>query len=161
MSSRGKPAIMGAATILILVTGLIMTLYLLFAMGYNITLTFEKAKGSLTIVEAGWESNGVSVKSVSDGDLVYAVVKLSSKNGYEGYVEIRVRRDIKLLPDTTVAAVKQYYIIKPGGRVEVKIAFRASCFMLSRGYHLDVLWPGGRYVMEPRYPPRLRVRCRD
>ncbi|RLE95688.1 MAG: hypothetical protein DRJ96_08100 [Thermoprotei archaeon] len=120
-----------------------------------------EGSGSLEVAEAFWEFNDSIVEEVREGTLVHAVIRLSSSTGYDGYVEVKVRRDLMFLPDMTVALVRQYYVVRPGAKVEIRVAFRAQCSLLSRGYHVDVTWRGGKYTMPRGYPPRLKVLCGD
>ena len=120
-------------------------------------LMSEGASGSITVAEAYWKVDGRETSQARSGAIVRAVVKLKSGSGYRGYVEVKVKRDLRLLPDTTVASLKQYYTLSPGEEVEIELAFKATTSIVARGYFIEVSWPGGKYVMEPRYPPRLAV----
>ncbi|RLF04162.1 MAG: hypothetical protein DRK00_07320 [Thermoprotei archaeon] len=152
----------GSALILVaLLLALVLALAILYILSEELLSRFViEGGGSLEVIKAFWEYNGSIVEAVKEGALVHAVIKLSSSTGYEGYVEVRVRRDLMLLPDLTVAVVKQCYVVKPGVEVEIRVAFRARCTLLSRGYHVDVVWRGGKYTMPESYPPRLKVICR-
>jgi len=152
----GGSALILVALLLVLISALA-TLYILSE--ELLSRFMIEGDGSLEVTKAYWEYNGSIVKAVEEGALVHAVVKLSSSVGYEGYVEVRVRRDLTLLPDLTVAVVKQYYVVKPGVEVEFRVTFKARCTPLSRGYHVDVVWRGGKYTMPESYPPRLKIMC--
>ena len=120
-------------------------------------LTNMRVSGSITVAEAYWEVDSRKALQARGGTVVHAVVKLKSVSGYSGYIEVKVKRDLRLLPDTSVAFLKQYYTLEPGEEVEIKLAFKAASSIVARGYFIEVSWPGGKYVMEPRYPPRLTV----
>lgn len=154
--SRGDPP-----ASLIALLAIIAVVVLCVASGDLLRESAIEGSGSVEVISAVWSYNGSPVERVEEGALVCAVVKLSSSTGYSGYIEIRVKRDMALLPDMTVALVRQYYSVKPGAGVEASIKFRASCSPMSRGYHVEVMWHGGKYTMPSNYPPRLKVLCGD
>ena len=117
-----------------------------------------KGEGSLLVSKIYWLTGKKSVEEVNSGTVVTAVVILYSPTGYSGWIEVKVRKDIILFPDETVAVVKQYYTIGKGAEVEVRLTFRAEYSLLTRGYHIEVVWSGGKYTMKPNYPPRLKVK---
>lgn len=113
--------------------------------------------GYVRVLEAYWTSDGGRVLSAIQGARVVAHMVVSSPSGYRGYIEFKVRRDNIFLPDTSVAYVRQFYVLEPGERVELTLTFIAERSFIARGYHMEVRWDGGKYVMEAEYPPRLRV----
>jgi len=139
---------------------LILIIILIIAGMYTIYKVFfaMKGEGSLLVSKVYWLVGEKSVKETRSGTLVTAVVVLYSPTGYEGEIEVKVKKDIVLFPDETVAVVKRYFSVGKGCEIEVKLTFKAEYSLIVRGYFIEVKWKGGKYTMEPSYPPRLNVK---
>jgi len=148
-----KRGISSLLALLLIIVLLLVGAYIIYKIFFAI-----KGEGSLLVSRVYWLIGKKSVDEVNLDTVVTAVVVLYSPTGYSGWIEVKVKKDIILFPDETVAAVKQYYAIGKGAEVEVRLTFRAEYSLLTRGYHIEVVWSGGKYTMESNYPPRLKVK---
>ncbi|RLE92855.1 MAG: hypothetical protein DRN04_09035 [Thermoprotei archaeon] len=148
-----KRGISSLLALLLIIVLLLVGAYIIYKIFFAI-----KGEGSLLVSRVYWLIGKKSVDEVNSDTVVTAVVVLYSPTGYSGWIEVKVKKDIILFPDETVAAVKQYYAIGKGAEVEVRLTFRAEYSLLTRGYHIEVVWSGGKYTMESNYPPRLKVK---
>jgi len=148
-----KKAAISLLALLIIIILIVIGAYVVYKSVFTL-----RGKGSLLVSKICWLVGEKSVEEVDSGTVVTAVVVLYSPTGYSGYIEVKVRKDVTLFPDETVAVVKQYYTISKEAEVEVKVTFKAEYSLLTRGYHIEVVWSTGKYTMEPNYPPRLKVK---
>ena len=139
-------------SVILLVLILVLALLSIF-----VALWKREGSGSIVVKECYWLVNSTRVVEARHGDVVTAVVVLSTPTNFNGFIEVRVKRDLKLLPDEAVAILKQYYIIGYGEEVIVKLRFKTEYSIIARGYFIEVKWRNGKYSMVASYPPRLRI----
>jgi hypothetical protein len=120
------------------------------------------SQGLPEVEDAYWIIGSTKVTTAMVSDRVEAHVTIRAIDGpLEGYVTVKVRKDIALLPDTDYL-VKTYQIsVRNGEETDVSLTFypdEASVGSL-RGYFIEVdftTWDK-EWTMDSSYPPRLKA----
>lgn len=120
------------------------------------------SQGEPEISNVFWVVGSTKVTTAKVGDRVEAHVKIRAVNGpLEGYVTVRVRKDIALAPDKDHQVQTFSISVRSGEETEIALPFypdEASSWSL-RGYFIEVdltTW-SKKWTMEDTYPPRLTV----
>jgi hypothetical protein len=110
--------------------------------------------GFLHITNAWW-----SVTEAKQGDMVTAYVTVEAVGGYfEGSVTVRIRKDMAFLPDEDHKVESfQLSLLEEATTLTVTFIATERSSMIFRGYFIQVDFPGGTWVMDDSYPPRLKV----
>lgn len=110
----------------------------------------------LSINFKGWYVDGSKVNTTTKDKTVTARITLSG--GDPRQYEIRIRRDITWVPDSTVNSITFSY---NGASVVMELFFippYATSEHGTRGYHVDLRKDGHTmWTMAGTYPPKLRV----
>ena len=118
---------------------------------------FSFHSSNIIIRRLSWKSDRGEISTAKPGEIVRAEIVISSSSIYSGYITVKVRKDLKFLPDKDVAYLKQYYIMGRNKKITLTLTFRAEKSIFTRGYFIEIEWDGGKYTMERSYPPRLSV----
>lgn len=119
-------------------------------------------QGTLVVESAWWTVNGRVVTSAIVGQVVTAHVRVRAVGGnVQEVVQVRVRRDLALQPDTDLVVNSFNVKLENGQSMELTVTFTASekSGLSFRGYFLEVDFLNSQrtWTMENSYPPRLKV----
>ncbi len=114
--------------------------------------------GRLVVERYGWFVGNSQVSSVGPGQTVRAAILVRAVGRVEGTVTLEVRRDLRLMPDTTLTRRDFYVDLGDGESRTLMVSFLVDRGITLRGYYMKVYF-NGRLVweMDDGYPPRLRV----
>jgi len=116
-------------------------------------------EGALSLIDAYWTVGGSKVTRCNVGDEVTAhIVLKASEAPVEGTITVKIRKDLALMPDVDVKALKFEIFLRKDEVKEFTITFtpiEPSSIRL-RGYFIEVEGDLS-WTMPNTYPPRLIV----
>jgi len=116
-------------------------------------------EGVLSVIDAYWTVGGSRVTICKLGDEVTAhVVLRASEAPVEGTIIVKIRKDLVLMPDVDVKAVKFEVFLRRDEVKEFTVTFTPNepSSISLRGYFIEVEGDLS-WTMPNTYPPRLRV----
>ncbi len=114
--------------------------------------------GRLVVERYGWFIGNSQVSSVGPGQTVRAAILVRAVGRVEGTVTLEVRRDLRLLPDTTLTRRDFYLDLGDGESWTLYLDFTTEGGKSLRGYFMRVYLDGMPvWEMGDGYPPRLAV----
>ena len=111
----------------------------------------------LTVAAAWWTIDGIRVQEAHEGENVVVHVAISAANSFSGAVNMGLRKDIALAPDSSVVAKRFQINLHAGEQEELTASFRAERESGIRGYFVRLSWDSWAYEMPNSYPPRLEL----
>jgi len=144
--------------ILILILLVLVGLVLIFGL---FSVVSFRARAAPIVREAFWLVDDQQVTAVGLGERVEAHIVVEAREEYVGSVVVKIRKDIRLWPDSDYHVSTIPVDLKGGEEKELKVTFtpdEASAGSL-RGYFIEIDFRATRttWTMENSYPPRLRV----
>jgi len=121
-----------------------------------------RSQGSPQVIDYYWIVGGQKVTSCALGSRVEGHVIIKAVNGpLEGYLSMKIRKDIALLPDQDFVVDAISISVRSGETTDVYAIFypsEASGLSL-RGYFIEVDFTSWetKWTMNDSYPPRLKV----
>ena len=114
--------------------------------------------GRLVVERYGWFVGNSQVSSVGPGQTVRAAILVRAVGRVEGTVTLEVRRDLRLMPDTTLTRRDFYVDLGDGESWTLYLDFTTEGGKSLRGYFMRVYLDGVPvWEMGDGYPPRLAV----
>jgi len=146
---------------------ILLILFGLIVISGLISIFSGRDRSAPVIKEAYWLVNGQKASTSNVGEEVKAHIVIQTVEQYAGSIVVKIRKDIRLWPDTDFAVATIPIDIAGGDEKTIELAFtpdEASHDGLTglRGYFMEIEFRATRttWTMENAYPPRLSVTAR-